>query len=448
MAARPLAVAILAGGAGRRMRSRVPKPLQPVAARPAILHVLAAAAELAPEAVVVVHGPGADPLVAAVRADAPDARFALQAEPRGTGDAAAVALRALGDFTGDVLILCADVPLLASDTLAALRRRLDGAGRPALAVLGFRPGDPAGYGRLQLDEAGDLHAIVEERDADGEVRASDLCNAGVLAADAAALAPWLGAIGTANAAGERQLTDVVAAARAAGRRVAWLEGPADDLVGINTRADLAACEAVLQGRLRRRALAAGASLADPAATWFAWDTVLAADVRVEPQVFFGPGVTVGAGTEILAFCHLEGAVIGEGCRVGPFARLRRGTRLEDGARVGNFVEVKNAVIGPGAKANHLAYIGDGTVGAGANIGAGTIFCNFDGTEKHRTVVGPGAFIGSNTALVAPVRVGDRAIVGAGSTITRDVPDAALAVERAATRVRPAKGRQRPPHPTG
>ena len=301
MVARPLAVAILAGGAGRRMRSSVPKPLQPVAARPAILHVLAAAARLAPDAVVVVHGRDADPLVAAVRADAPDTRFALQPEPRGTGDAAEVALRALGDFAGDVVILCADVPLLSSGTLASLRDRLNEADRPALAVLGFRPGDPGGYGRLQLDDDGYLQSIVEDRDADGGVRVSNLCNAGVLAADAAVLAPWLAAIGTANAVGERQLTDVVAGANAAGRRVAWLEGPAEDLVGINTRADLAACEATLQGRLRRRALAAGASLVDPATTWFAWDTVLAADVRVEPQVFFGPGVTVDAGTEILAF---------------------------------------------------------------------------------------------------------------------------------------------------
>ena len=448
MVARPLAVAILAGGAGRRMRSRVLKPLQPVAARPAVLHVLATAAKLAPDATVIVHGPGADPLVAAVRADAPSAQFALQPEPRGTGDAAEVALQALGDFPGDVVFLCADVPLLSSDTLASLRDRLRDADRPALTVLGFRPGDPTGYGRLQLHEDGYLKSIVEERDADSEVRASNLCNAGVLAADASVLAPWLAAVGTANAAGERQLTDTVARANAAGRRVAWLEGPAEDLVGINTRADLATCEATLQGRLRHRALAAGATLVDPATTWFAWDTVLAADVRVEPQVFFGPGVTVDTGTEILAFCHLEGAVIGKGCRVGPFARLRRGTRLEDGARVGNFVEVKNAVIGPGAKANHLAYIGDGTVGAEANIGAGTIFCNFDGAAKHHTTVGPGAFIGSNTALVAPVRVGDHAIVGAGSTITRDVPDSALAVERAATRVRPARGRQRPPHRTG
>jgi len=430
------------------MRSRVLKPLQPVAARPAILHVLATTAELTPAATVVVHGPGADTLLAAVRTDCADAQFALQPEPLGTGDAARIALRALGDFRGDVIILCADVPLIAPDTLAALRDRLNESDRPALAVLGFRPDDPAGYGRLQVDEDGYLKSIVEERDATSDVRASNLCNAGVLAADAAVLGPWLAQLDTANAAGEHQLTDVVAGANAAGRRVAWIEGPADDLLGINTRADLAACEAALQVRLRRRALEAGASLIDPATTWFAWDTLLAADVRVEPQVFFGPGVTVDTDTEILAFSHLEGAIIGKGCRVGPFARLRPGTRLEDGARVGNFVEVKNAVIGPGAKANHLAYIGDGTVGAEANIGAGTIFCNFDGTRKHHTVVDAGAFIGSNSALVAPVRVGRHAIVGAGSTITRDVPDSTLAVERAATRVRPSRGRQRPPHRTG
>ncbi len=445
MAARPLAAAILAGGAGRRMGSRRPKPLQPIASRPAILHVLAAAAELAPAATVVVHGPDAEALVTAVRTAAPETRFALQPEPRGTGDAAEIAVAALGGFRGDLVILCADVPLLAPATLQRLRRRLQEADRPALAVLGFRPDHPAGYGRLRLREDGYVDSIVEEQDADDDARAGGLCNAGALAADAARLAPWLRKLGTDNAAGERLLTEAVALAGAAGERVAWVEGPAADLAGINTRAELAACEAVLQARLRRRALETGAILVDPATTWLAWDTVLAADVRVEPQVFFGPAVRVDAGTEILAFCHIEGSVVGKDCRIGPFARLRAGTRLGDRVRVGNFVEIKDAVLEADAKAGHLAYVGDGTVGAEANIGAGTIFCNFDGTRKHRTTIGPGAFIGSNSALVAPVRVGRHAIVGAGSTITRDVPDAALAVERAATRVRPSAGRARRPH---
>ncbi len=445
MAARTLAVAILAGGAGRRMGSRLPKALQPIAGRPAVLHVLAAATELAPSVTVVVHGPEADELRTAVSLQAPGTRFALQPEPRGTGDAAEIALAALDGFQGDLLVLCADVPLLAVDTLRRLRNRLQAADRPALAVLGFRPDQPAGYGRLRLREDGYLEAIVEERDADADVRASNVCNAGVLAADAARLGPWLRSIGTDNAAGERLLTDVVALAGAAGQQVAWVEGSAADLAGINTRAELAACEAALQARLRQRALEAGATLVDPATTWLAWDTVLAADVRVEPQVFFGPAVRVDAGSEILAFCHIEGAVIGRDCRIGPFARLRPGTRLGDRVRIGNFVEVKSTVLEADAKANHLAYLGDGTVGAEANIGAGTIFCNFDGARKHRTTIGPGAFIGSNSALVAPVRVGSHAIVGAGSTITRDIPDAALAVERAVTRVRPSGGRARLPH---
>ncbi len=444
MVARPLAVAVLAGGAGRRMRSRLPKTLLPVAGRPAILHVLDTASQLAPAATVVVHGPDSEALRAVVRGHLPEASLALQPEPRGTGDAAQVALQTLGAFDGDVLILCGDVPLLSAHTLDRLRAGRNGSDRPALAVLGFRPADPTGYGRLQLHADGSVQAIIEERDADPDIRASNLCNAGVLVANAPVLAKCLGEVGTNNAARERMLTDAVAIANVHGHQVAWTEGPAAELMGVNTRSELAACEAAIQDRLRAQVMDAGASLVDPATTWLAWDTQLGPDVRVEPQVFFGPGVRVGQGTEILAFSHLEGAVVGCGCRVGPFARLRPGSRLEDGARVGNFVEVKNAVIGPGAKVNHLAYVGDGTVGAGANIGAGTIFCNYDGTRKHRTEVGPGAFIGSNTALVAPVRVGRDAVVGAGSTITRDVPDATLAVERTSTRVKPVARQQRPP----
>lgn len=430
------------------MGSRLPKVLLPVAGRPAILHVLDAASRLAPAATVVVHGPDSEALLAVVRGQVPDAAMALQPVPRGTGDAAQVALQALRAFDGDILILCGDVPLLSTETLDRLRAVRNGSDRPALAVLGFRPAEPAGYGRLQLHADGSVRAIIEERDAAPDIRASNLCNAGVLVAHVPILAECLGEIGTDNAARERLLTDAVAIANANGHRVAWTEGPAAELMGVNTRSELAVCEAAIQDRLRAQVMDAGASLVDPSATWLAWDTQLGPDVRVEPQVFFGPGVRVGQGTEILAFSHLEGAVIGSGCRVGPFARLRPGTRLEDGARVGNFVEVKNAVIGPDARVNHLAYVGDGTVGSGANIGAGTIFCNYDGTRKHRTEIGPGAFIGSNTALVAPVRVGRNAVVGAGSTITRDVPDATLAVERATTRVRPVTRQQRPPRQSG
>ncbi len=423
------------------MHSRKPKPLQSIAGRASILHVLAATNGLEPDRVIVVHGPNADALKEAVTAGAPQAEFALQPEPRGTGDAAQTGLQALGTFGGPVLVLCADVPLISTDTLATVHERITHADQPDLVVLGFRPEEPAGYGRLLLNGDGQLQAIVEDRDASADLRASNLCNSGIIAADARVLRTLLPQVEPANAAGELQLTDTVALAAAAGQTMAWIEGPAEELLGINTRRELAACEAVAQARLRHAALEAGAYLVDPATTWLCWDTQLAPDVRIEPQVYFGPGVRVGEGSEIRAFCHLEGADIGQHCRVGPFARLRPGTRLEDGARVGNFVEVKNAVIGAGAKASHLAYIGDGSVGAAANIGAGTIFCNFDGAEKHRTEIGADAFIGSNTALVAPVRVGRGAVIGAGSTITEDVPDSSLAVERSTTQITPVRPRR-------
>jgi bifunctional UDP-N-acetylglucosamine pyrophosphorylase/glucosamine-1-phosphate N-acetyltransferase len=352
---------------------------------------------------------------------------------QGTADAVLAAREALAGFgagSGEdatVLVLYGDTPMIGADTLAAMiEARRAGAG---VVVLGFRPDDPAEYGRLVLDKAGALEAIVEYREADEAQRAITLCNSGVLAISAGHIWDLLDSVGNDNAKGEYYLTDIVAIARTRGLACAVVEGDEAEVLGINSRGDLAAAEAIWQQARRVRAMEEGATLIDPATVWFAHDTAIGRDVTIGPSVFFGPGVTVADGAVINAFCHLEGAAIGPGVSVGPFARLRPGAELGEGARIGNFVEVKNAVLGAGAKANHLSYVGDATVGAGANIGAGTITCNYDGYLKHRTEIGEGAFIGSNSALVAPVTVGKGALVGAGSTITKNVPDDAIAVTR-------------------
>jgi bifunctional UDP-N-acetylglucosamine pyrophosphorylase/glucosamine-1-phosphate N-acetyltransferase len=348
----------------------------------------------------------------------------------------AAALPALDGFAGDVLVVLGDTPLM---TTATLRRLVDARGAaegdPAVAVLGFRPADPGPYGRLIRAADGSLARIVEAADATAEERAVDLCNSGVLLFDGARLADLIGALDSDNAKGEFYLTDTVALARARGWTCAVAEAPAGEVHGVNSRADLAVAEAMMQERLRAAAMAEGATLIDPSTVHFSWDTRLGRDVVVQPHVVFGPGVAVADAVEIGAFSHLEQATVGAGARVGPYARLRPGTDVGDGAHVGNFVELKNAVLGPGAKANHLTYLGDASVGPGANIGAGTITCNYDGVFKHRTEIGAEAFIGSNAALVAPVRVGDRANVGAGSVIGRDVPDDAFVVERGETALR-------------
>ncbi|MCK5621037.1 MAG: bifunctional UDP-N-acetylglucosamine diphosphorylase/glucosamine-1-phosphate N-acetyltransferase GlmU, partial [Alphaproteobacteria bacterium] len=320
-----------------------------------------------------------------------------------------------------------DTPMIEAGTLTAMiEARRAGA---QVVVLGFRPGDSGEYGRLVLDASGALEAIVEYRDADEGQRDIDLCNSGVMAVSAGHIWDLLDRVGDDNAKGEYYLTDIVALAREQGLACAVVEGEEREVLGINSRGDLAAAEAVWQQARRARAMADGATLIDPATVWFAHDTQIGRDVTIGPSVFFGSGVTVADGAEIHAFCHLDGVAIGLGASVGPFARLRPGAVIGEAARVGNFVEVKNAVLGAGAKANHLSYVGDAEVGAGANIGAGTITCNYDGFMKHRTEIGEGAFIGSNTALVAPVKVGKGALVGAGSTITKNVPDDAVAVTR-------------------
>jgi bifunctional UDP-N-acetylglucosamine pyrophosphorylase/glucosamine-1-phosphate N-acetyltransferase len=411
---------ILAAGFGTRMKSALPKTLHRIAGRPMLRHLLASCEQVF-DRIVVVVGPDMD----AVRREAAPHVCVVQQERRGTAHAALLAVPEFGD--GEVAVLYADNPLIRPETLFRL---LDSraSGDAALALLAFRPPDPGRYGRV-LARDGTVERIVEWIDAAEAERTETLCNAGVLCAASADMARWLGAVRADNAKGECYLTDVVALARAGGGRVVAVEAPADELAGINSRAELAAAEAVVQSWLRAVAMDAGVTMIDPGSVFLCADTEIAADVTIEPNVFFGPGVTVAAGAQIRAFTHLEGCTVGPGCIVGPHARLRPGTELGTNVHVGNFVELKAARLGDGAKASHLTYLGDADIGAETNIGAGTITCNYDGYAKHRTQIGARAFIGSDTALVAPVTVGDGAITAAGSVITEDVPADALAIAR-------------------
>ena len=435
---RPVAAVVLAAGKGTRMESARPKVLHPIAGRPMLMHLLDALAPIGAEPTLVVIGPGME-AVAEAAAPRPSV---VQKHQAGTADAVKAARAALDGFAGDVLVLYADTPLLRTRTLEALLAARRGPPEAAVAVLGFRPARPDAYGRLELGGDGMLERIIEPGDASAAERAIGLCNSGVMAVDGARLFGLLERIGNDNAKGEYYLTDLVALARAEGLACAVVEGDADELMGINGRADLARAEAVMQARLREAAMAGGATLTDPSSVWFVADTRLGRDTVVGPNVVFGPGVTVAEGAEIRAFCHLEGVEIRAGAVIGPFARLRPGSVIGAGARVGNFVEVKNATLEEGAKANHLAYLGDARVGPEANIGAGTITCNYDGFQKHRTEIGAGAFIGSNSALVAPVSIGDGAIVGAGSVVTRDVAADALATARAPQEETPGAAKRR------
>lgn len=434
-----LAVVILAAGLGTRMKSARPKVLHEIAGRSMLAHVLASVAHLAPERVAIVVGPGMEADVGAVAAESGlECRIAVQAERLGTGHAVACARPALDGYcgaadTGDILVVFGDTPLLRPETLQDMVAARRGADAPDLLGLGFRPADPGHYGRFVLGADGAVLRIVEYADASEAERAIDLCNAGILLGNGPVLAGLVERLSNDNAKGEYYLTDVYALAHGDGRRAVALEGDPEEVLGINSRAELAVAEVVVQTALRARAMVDGATLIDPGSVWFSWDTRLGRDVTVEPNVFFGPGVTIGDGAVIRGFSHLEGARVEAGASVGPFARLRPGAVLCEKSRVGNFVEVKKATLGPGAKASHLTYLGDTDVGAAANIGAGTITCNYDGFGKHRTEIGAGAFIGSNTALVAPVSVGAGAIVGAGSTITRDVAPDELVVVRGAAR---------------
>jgi bifunctional UDP-N-acetylglucosamine pyrophosphorylase/glucosamine-1-phosphate N-acetyltransferase len=419
-----LAVLILAAGQGTRMKSALPKVLHAVANRPMVQHVLAAIAPLAPARTIVVIAPGMEAVAEAVK----PAESVVQMTARGTGHAVMSARLALQGFAGDVLVLNGDAPLVTTRTLQALLAERRKPPAAAAVVVGMRPADTSSYGRLVLRDGG-LEAIVESKDCTPEQAAIALCNAGLWAIDGDQLFALLEGVGTDNAKGEYYLTDIIAVAHQRGLACRAIEAPADEMVGVNSRAELAEAEALMQRRLRRQAMDDGVTMVDPDTVFLSADTRLGRDTVVGPFVVFGPGCSVGAGVQIPAFCHMVGASIGDGASIGPFARLRPGADLGDRVHIGNFVEVKNSRLEPGVKANHLAYLGDTTVGSGANIGAGTITCNYDGFEKHRTEIGAGAFIGTNTSLVAPVSVGAGAFVGAGSVITEDVPADALAVAR-------------------
>lgn len=424
---RARAAIILAAGQGTRMKSDLPKVLHALGGRPMVDWGMALASGLGCERTVVVTAANAEAVQARVRAAHGDAGVAVQDPPRGTGDAARAAAGNLAGFDGDVAIYFADTPLIRSETLAKMfAAREAGA---AMVMLGFQAKDPTGYGRIILDGAGGFVRNVEHKDASEEERRVTLCNSGALVGDAKTLFELVAQLKDDNAQKEFYLTDVPGLARAAGMRVAVVEATEAEVMGVNSRAQLADAEAAFQKRARSAALDAGVTMIDPATVYFSYDTEIAPDVIIEPNVFFGPGVKIARGARIKAFSHLEGASVGESAQVGPSARLRPGTRLGPSVKIGNFVEVKNATFGANAQASHLTYVGDAEVGARANIGCGTITCNYDGYDKYKTVIGEDAFIGSDTALVAPVTVGARAMTGSGSVITKDVPADALAVAR-------------------
>lgn len=429
-----IAAIILAAGQGTRMKSDTHKVLHPIAGHPMLHHLLGSVDRLDAAEKVVVVGAGREQVEASLAGRG--ARIAVQAEQLGTGHAVQQAEEALQEFSGDVLILYGDVPLVTTGTMHRMLDRLNAPDAPVAVVLGFRPFDPAAYGRIVADQDGAILRMVEFKDATPEERAVTLCNSGLLAVRAADLFALLARVGNDNAASEYYLPDIVMLAAADGRKSAVIEADAAEVAGVNSRAELAGVEAEWQRRRRLEAMAAGVTLVAPETVFFAHDTVLGRDVTIAPHVVFGPGVHVADHVTIHAFSHIEGAWIESGAEVGPYARLRPGAVLREKAKVGNFVEVKKAELGAGAKANHLTYLGDAMVGAGANIGAGTITCNYDGFLKYRTEIGAGAFIGSNSALVAPVKIGDGAIVGAGSVITRDVAGDALAVARGEQAAKP------------
>ncbi len=432
-----VAVVILAAGQGSRMKSEQPKVLHQVASAPLLHHAMRSGASLEPEKTVVVAGVGFEAVKAATLEFDEDAQVVLQKEQNGTGHAASMAEPVLNGFDGDIFILYGDTPFISAETLAEMQQvRRQG---HAIVNLGFEAADPAGYGRLILADDGTLDAIVEHKDATEAQRAISLCNSGVYCVEGSLLFELLRKVGSDNAQGEYYITDIVKIARAQGLTTAVVRCEEYETRGVNSRAELAQAEAIFQRHARADAMDNGATLVDPETVWFAFDTYVGRDVLIEQNVVFGTDVTIESGARIRAFSHLEGCHVSQDCVIGPYARLRPGAEIADGARIGNFVEIKAAQIGEGAKINHLSYVGDSSVGDHANIGAGTITCNYDGVFKHRTEIGARAFIGSNTMLVAPVRVGDDALTGSGSVITEDVPDGALAIGRGKQANKPGLG---------
>ncbi|WP_170395719.1 bifunctional UDP-N-acetylglucosamine diphosphorylase/glucosamine-1-phosphate N-acetyltransferase GlmU [Ruegeria arenilitoris] len=431
------ALVILAAGKGTRMHSDIPKVLHPIAQVPMLVHAMRAGAILSPERTVIVTGHGAEAVAKVATAEDEAAQIAVQDEQLGTAHAVAQAREALDGFTGDVVVLYGDTPFLQPDTL---ERMIAARAENDLVILGFEAADPARYGRLVMN--GDsLERIVEFKDASDEERAITFCNSGLLACDAQTLFSLIDTVGNDNAAGEYYLTDVVEIARARGLKVTAVACDEAQTLGVNSRTDLAAADAVFQANARAELLDLGVTLMAPDTVFLAADTVIGRDTVIEPNVVFGPGVTVESGATIRSFSHLEGCHVSRGSIVGPYARLRPGAELAENARIGNFVEIKNAEIAEGAKVNHLSYIGDASVGAASNIGAGTITCNYDGVMKHRTTIGENVFVGSNTMLVAPVKVGDGAMTATGTVVTRDVEPDALAVARAKQDNKPGYARK-------
>lgn len=420
------AAIILAAGLGTRMKSARPKVMHPVLGRSMVAHVAEAARGAGIEHLVIVIGPEGG-AVSDLLGPVPTV---IQRDRLGTAHAVLQARSGMqkADLPNTVVVLYGDTPLLQADTVRRLvsAREDSGAG---VAVLGFHAADPGSYGRLVMGPNG-LERIVEAKDATADELGLTLCNSGVMAIDGSCLWHWLERVGNANAKGEYYLTDIVALARSDGRSCVVVEGPEEEFLGVNSRVELAACEALAQARMRRRMMEGGVTLVAPETVIFSWDTRLGRDVTVWPFTVFGPGVNVGDGVEIKGFCHLEGCRVADGAVLGPYARLRPGADIGEGAHIGNFVEIKNAEIGDGAKINHLSYIGDARIGTRSNIGAGTITCNYDGYQKHHTDIGAGVLVGSNSSLVAPISVGDGAVTGAGSVLTCDVPAGALAIGRA------------------
>lgn len=430
--ARKKAAIILAAGMGTRMKSSLPKVMHKVAHRPMVDWSVALAKSVGCDPIICVLSPNAPSTIDHIEKTLGKDAIAIQSPAQGTGDAVKCAKGKLAEFNGDVVVLYGDSPLIPNSAIDDLFAALDAGA--SVGVLGFEAKEPGGYGRLIVGDDGGLDRIVEAKEASPQELAVTFCNSGVMAGPAGTLFSHLENVTNDNAKGEYYLTDVVGLARAAGERVAAVSCDEEDVLGVNSRVELAEAEAAYQRNRRRELLEEGVTMTDPGSVFLAYDTEIANDVTLEPGIVFGPGVRIETGAIIRAYSHLEGCHVSSNAVIGPFARLRPGANIGEDVRVGNFVEVKNVTMGAGAKANHLAYLGDGSVGAGSNIGAGTIFCNYDGYNKARTEIGNGSFVGSNSALVAPVTIGDGAYVGSGSVVTTNVPDNALAVARGRQKV--------------